>query len=58
MANGKRTVWISLDQELAAALQAQGGDPLAAQVNDAVRNELSRRKRRARVAGRTRFTVR
>lgn len=43
MANGKRTIWVSLDHDLAAALRAQGDAPLSAQVNDAVRHELSRR---------------
>jgi uncharacterized protein (DUF4415 family) len=41
MAEGKRTVWISLDKELAAELKARG-DALSSVVNDVLRTELSR----------------
>jgi hypothetical protein len=43
MANGKRTVWVPLDHDLAAALRARTDAPISAQVNEAVRHELSRR---------------
>lgn len=41
MAHGKRTVWISLEGDLAAALKDRG-EPLSHLVNDVVRSELSR----------------
>ncbi len=40
----KRKVSVSLDDDLVAELEA-GGEALSAQVNDAVRNELARRRR-------------
>jgi hypothetical protein len=43
MANGKRTVWVPLDEDLAAELQARLG-PVSSAVNDVVRTELSRRR--------------
>jgi uncharacterized protein (DUF4415 family) len=43
VAREKRTIWVSLDQDLAAALQARG-ESLSSQVNEAVRNELTRHR--------------
>lgn len=45
MATTKRKVSISLDEELASALEA-GSDSLSSQVNEAVRVEFMRRRRR------------
>ncbi len=45
MAITKRKVSISLDEELASALEA-GSESLSAQVNEAVRVEFTRRRRR------------
>lgn len=45
MATTKRKVSISLDEELASALEA-GSDSLSSQVNEAVRIEFMRRRRR------------
>ena len=44
MTTTKRKVSVSLDEELVAELEA-GGEALSSQVNDAVRNELARRRR-------------
>lgn len=40
----KRKVSVSLDEDLVAELES-GGEPLSAQVNDALRVELARRRR-------------
>ena len=40
----KRKVSVSLDEDLVAELEA-GGEALSAQVNEAIRTELSRRRR-------------
>ena len=45
MATTKRKVSISLDEELASALEA-GSESLSSQVNEAVRIEFMRRRRR------------
>lgn len=45
MATTKRKVSISLDEELASALEA-GSESLSSQVNEAVRVEFMRRRRR------------
>ncbi len=44
MTTPKRKVSVSLDEELVAELEA-GGEALSSQVNEAVRNELARRRR-------------
>jgi len=44
MTTPKRKVSVSLDEELVAELEA-GDEALSAQVNEAVRNELARRRR-------------
>ncbi len=44
MTTTKRKVSVSLDEELVSELEA-GGEALSSQVNDAVRNELARRRR-------------
>lgn len=44
MTTTKRKVSVSLDADLVAELEA-GDDALSAQVNDAVRSELERRRR-------------
>ena len=44
MTTTKRKVSVSLDEDLVAELEA-GGDALSSQVNDAVRLELTRRRR-------------
>jgi antitoxin CcdA len=44
MTRTKRKVSVSLDEDLVAELEA-GDDALSAQVNDAVRSELERRRR-------------
>jgi hypothetical protein len=41
MEKRKRTIWIPLDVDLASRLEARGG-PLSSQVDEAVRNELTR----------------
>ncbi|MDH4364272.1 MAG: hypothetical protein OEY41_15700 [Acidimicrobiia bacterium] len=46
MEKPKRTIWIPLDADLASELAARGG-VLSLQVNQAVRNELSRSVRPA-----------
>lgn len=51
MTTTKRKVSVSLDEELVAELEA-GGEALSAQVNEAVRIELQRR-RRHRLLGET-----
>lgn len=40
----KRKVSVSLDEELVAELES-GGEALSSQVNEALRNELARRRR-------------
>ena len=40
----KRKVSVSLDEDLVAELEA-GGEAVSAEVNDAIRTELSRRRR-------------
>ncbi len=44
MTTTKRKVSVSLDEDLVAELEA-GGDALSSQVNEAVRLELTRRRR-------------
>ena len=44
MTTTKRKVSVSLDEDLVAELEA-GGEALSSQVNDAVRLELTRRRR-------------
>lgn len=44
MTSTKRKVSVSLDEDLVAELEA-GGEAVSAQVNDAVRVELERRRR-------------
>ncbi|MFP3905909.1 MAG: type II toxin-antitoxin system CcdA family antitoxin [Acidimicrobiales bacterium] len=44
MTTTKRKVSVSLDDDLVAELEA-GGEPVSAQVNEAVRTELLRRRR-------------
>ena len=44
MGKPKRTIWIPLDADLATALQQRGG-LLSLQVDQAVRNELTRPQR-------------
>lgn len=44
MEKPKRTIWIPLDADLATAL-AERGELLSLQVNQAVRNELTRPQR-------------
>ena len=46
MGTAKRKVSISLDEELVSALEAES-ESLSSQVNDAVRIEFMRRRRRA-----------
>lgn len=42
----KRKVSITLDADLVAAIEAEGGDNLSAEVNSALRAEFARRHRR------------
>jgi len=49
MTTTKRKVSVSLDEDLVAELEA-GDDALSAQVNDAVRSELERRRRQRLLA--------
>lgn len=49
MTTTKRKVSVSLDEDLVAELEA-GGDTLSAQVNDAVRVELGRRRQQRLLA--------
>lgn len=44
MTTAKRKVSVSLDDDLVAELET-GGETLSSQVNEAVRNELERRRR-------------
>ena len=46
----KRKVSITLDADLVAALEAQGGTTLSAEVNSALRAEFARRKRQQALA--------
>lgn len=48
MGTAKRKVSISLDEELVSALEADS-ESLSSQVNEAVRVEFTRRRRRARL---------
>lgn len=48
MSTMKRTVLVSLDEDLVKALEA-GSEPLSSQVNEAVRVELARRRHRAQL---------
>jgi hypothetical protein len=49
MALLKRKLSVSLDEDLVAALEASG-DPLSVQVNEAVRNEIERRRQQQGLA--------
>ena len=44
MTTAKRKVSVSLDEDLVAELEA-GGETVSSQVNDALRDELARRRR-------------
>lgn len=46
----KRKVSVTLDADLLAALEAEGGTTLSAEVNSALRAEFTRRKRRQALA--------
>jgi antitoxin component of MazEF toxin-antitoxin module len=47
----KRKVSVTLDADLVAALEAEGGSTLSAEVNSALRAEFARRKRQQALAG-------
>jgi hypothetical protein len=49
--SGKRKVSVTLDADLVAALEAEDGTTLSAEVNSAVRAEFTRRKRQQALAG-------
>jgi len=49
--SAKRKVSVTLDADLVAALEAEGGTTLSAEVNSAVRAEFARRKRQQALAG-------
>ena len=42
---GKRKVSVTLDADLVAAIEAEGGESLSAEVNSALRAEFARRRR-------------
>lgn len=46
----KRKVSVTLDADLVAALEAEGGTTLSAEVNSALRAEFTRRKRQQALA--------
>ncbi len=46
----KRKVSVTLDADLVAALEAEGGSTLSAEVNSALRAEFARRKRQRALA--------
>ena len=46
----KRKVSVTLDADLVAAMEAEGGTTLSAEVNSALRAEFSRRKRQRALA--------
>jgi len=46
----KRKVSVTLDADLVAAMEAEGGTTLSAEVNSALRAEFTRRKRRQALA--------
>jgi antitoxin component of MazEF toxin-antitoxin module len=46
----KRKVSVTLDADLVAALEAEGGSTLSAEVNSALRTEFARRKRQQALA--------
>ena len=46
----KRKVSVTLDADLVAALEAEGGSTLSAEVNSALRAEFTRRKRQRALA--------
>lgn len=46
----KRKVSVTLDADLVAALEAEGGTTLSAEVNSALRAEFARRKRQQALA--------
>jgi hypothetical protein len=46
----KRKVSVTLDADLVAALEAEGGTTLSAEVNSALRAEFARRKRQRALA--------
>lgn len=47
----KRKVSVTLDADLVAALEAEGGTTLSAEVNSALRAEVERRRRQQALAG-------
>jgi hypothetical protein len=47
----KRKVSVTLDADLVAALEAEGGTTLSAEVNSALRAEFARRKRQQALGG-------
>lgn len=49
-APAKRKVSVTLDADLVAALEAEGGTTLSAEVNSALRAEFARRKRQRALA--------
>jgi hypothetical protein len=44
--SAKRKVSVTLDADLVAAIEAEGGENLSAEVNSALRAEFTRRRRR------------
>jgi antitoxin component of MazEF toxin-antitoxin module len=48
--SAKRKVSVTLDADLVAALEAEGGTTLSAEVNSALRAEFTRRKRQQALA--------
>jgi hypothetical protein len=48
--SAKRKVSVTLDADLVAALEAEGGTTLSAEVNPALRAEFTRRKRQQALA--------
>lgn len=49
-ASAKRKVSVTIDADLVAALEAEGGTSLSAEVNSALRAEFTRRKRQQDLA--------
>jgi antitoxin component of MazEF toxin-antitoxin module len=49
----KRKVSVTLDADLVAALEADNGTTISAEVNSALRTEFTRRKRQQALAGLT-----
>ncbi|HYZ55845.1 MAG TPA: type II toxin-antitoxin system CcdA family antitoxin [Streptosporangiaceae bacterium] len=49
--SAKRKVSVTLDADLVAAIEAEGGESLSAEVNSALRAEFARRRRQQALGG-------